>query len=376
MSAAGVPKNAGHSPGNQPVLAVVVDTEEEFDWSAPFDRNATAVTNIDFQPLAQEIMDRHGVAPAYVIDYPVADSASAVSVLRPIAERGGCEIGAHLHPWVNPPHEEPVDRFHSFPGNLPAALERAKLAALRDRIERAFGIRPTIYKAGRYGLGPSTFRTLADLGFRIDASVVPHTDFSPDQGPDFRQFPDSPWRPLEELAAVPLSVHFTGMLAGAGPLLYPLVSSRWGRRVRAGGVLSRLKLLERLRLSPEGHSLADLKRQTRAALARGKRYFMLTWHSSSLLPGANQYVQSERDRRVFLSTVDAYLGFFRDSCGGQFMGVSAIAESLSTFNLRLPEAQENVTLPYAIIDTISAGDRQGIQFRQVSIRANSRLIPQ
>jgi len=311
-----------------PTLVVVIDTEEEFDWSAPFDRGATSVENIRHQPLAQAVMDRHGVVPAYVVDYAVANDTRAAGVLSAIAGAGRCEIGAHLHPWVNPPHAETVNVRHSFPGNLPPELEREKLRRLRDRIAEAFGKAPSIYKAGRYGIGPSTYRILGELGFRIDASVVPHTDFSAEQGPDFRCFSPFPSRPSPQLVALPLSVHFVGLLHSAGAWLYPAVDSRLGRRLRAGGVLSRLGILERLRLSPEGHSLGEMARQTRAAIAQGHRYFMMTWHSSSLLPGATQYVRTEADRANFIAALDAYFRFFRESCGGRMAGVSEFAESL------------------------------------------------
>src|SRR3546814_4149526 len=41
-------------------------------------------------------------------------------------------------------------------GNLPPELEHAKLAALTEAIAGAFGARPVVYKAGRYGVGPAT----------------------------------------------------------------------------------------------------------------------------------------------------------------------------------------------------------------------------
>ena len=185
-----------------PTLVVVVDTEEEFDWNAPFDSNSRSTANILCQPLAQEIMDRYGVVPTYVVDYPVADTPEAASVLRTIADDGRCEIGAHLHPWVCPPHGEAVNAYNSFPGNLPPALEREKLARLTARIEEAFGRQPTVYKAGRYGLGPATFAMLPDLGFRLDASVVPHTDFSDAGGPDFTGFPAGPFSADDRLRSL------------------------------------------------------------------------------------------------------------------------------------------------------------------------------
>jgi hypothetical protein len=314
-----------------PTLVVVVDTEEEFDWTAPFDSTSRGTTNILFQPLAQEIMDRHGVVPTYVIDYPVVDSPDAVSILRSIADEGRCEIGAHLHPWVSPPIEEQVNVHNSFPGNLPPSLEREKLARLAERIEKAFSCRPIVYKAGRYGVGPNTFQTLRQLGFRVDTSVVPHTDFSASGGSNFKTFPSGPFLAGGDLVALPLSVHFTGALAAAGPKLYPSLAA--AAQLRLPGLAARLGLLERLRLSPEGHNVNDLKRQTRAALARGERYFMLTYHSSTLLPGATPYARHEIERDAFLNTLDTYFKFFSRECSGTFKRVIDVAKSIGKFDV-------------------------------------------
>jgi hypothetical protein len=307
-----------------PILTVVIDTEEEFDWSAPFDRNATGVSNIAEQPLAQSIFDDHGMVPIYVVDYPVAAEPSSRDILRRIADENRCEIGAHLHPWVSPPYEGPTDVFHSYPGNLSASLERRKLEVLTQAISDGFGLRAIAYKAGRYGIGPATFQTLVDLRYRIDVSVVPYTDFSRQQGPDFRDCGPRPFRVGPSLVELPLSVDFVGCLARRGRSLYPVLASPWGVRLRLPSIAARLGLLERIRLSPEGHSLDDMKRLTRAALADGQRFFMLTYHSSSLLPGSTPYVRDSADRRAFLSTLDAYLRFFARDCGGSMGKISAV----------------------------------------------------
>lgn len=307
-----------------PILTAVIDAEEEFDWSTPFDRNATCVNNIAEQPLAQSIFDSHGMVPTYVVDYPVAATPSSRDILRRIADDGRCEIGAHLHPWVTPPYEEPIDAFHSFPGNLAAQLERRKLEVLTEAISDGFGVRALTYKAGRYGIGPATFRILVDLGYRIDVSVVPYTDFSHQHGPDFRRFGPRPFRVGPSLVEIPLSVGFVGRLAQRGTGLYSVLSSPWGMRLHLPSIAARLGLMERIRLSPEGHSLEDMKRLTRAALAGGQRLFMLTYHSSSLLPGATEYVRDAADRRALLNTLDGYIRFFACDCGGRPAKISTI----------------------------------------------------
>lgn len=316
-------------PGMEPTVSVVIDTEEEFDWAAPFSPHATSVDNIDCQPLAQRIFDRYGIVPTYVIDYPVAMSEAARAVLRPIFHQGRCEIGAHLHPWVNPPHEETINARHSFPGNLPADAERHKLAVLTEAIARGFGQAPQVYKAGRYGVGPQTDRILAEIGYTVDVSVVPYTDFSDRSGPDFTKFSPRPFQTPNGVTVIPLSVDFCGGLARLGRLVYPLLTGHLGMRLRLPGIAGRIGLMERIRLSPEGHSLDEMIRLTRSALARGNPFFMLTYHSSSLLPRATRYVQTKEDRQAFLDTLDRFFSFFFETCGGSTDTVRNFASRLA-----------------------------------------------
>lgn len=224
-----------------PELLIVVDTEEEFDWSAPFSREATATRSIPAQARAHEIYDRLGIVPTYVVDYPVATDAEAAAFLRGLKEQGRAEIGAHLHPWVTPPHLEPVSRRNSYHCNLPPELERAKIEALTAAIERAFGGRPTIFKAGRHGFGANTAKVLAELGYRIDCSQLPYTDLSAEDGPDFRGVPGEPYW-LDEgssLLEVPLTIGFFGAAAGLGPRLGRLFDSPRAAQLRLPGLLAR-----------------------------------------------------------------------------------------------------------------------------------------
>ena len=306
-------------PAGPPLLQVVVDTEEEFDWGAPFDRTRVGVTAMQHQHLAQALFAPYRLKPTYVIDHPVATTPDSVAVLAGFLAAGQCQIGAHLHPWVNPPFDEPVSRFNSYAGNLAPALERQKLAALTEAIAVSFGARPSIYKAGRYGVGPATAATLRALGYEIDLSMVPHSDFGDDGGPDFRGCPDRPcWiGQAGGLLAIPLSRGFSGALAGIGPSLSPAVESPLGRRARAGSVLARLGLLERATLTPEGVGFAAQRRLVRAMLAQGHRVFSLTYHSPSLAIGHTPYVRSAADLAALLERIRRLLQFFFDELGGQ-----------------------------------------------------------
>src|SRR3989337_207366 len=128
-------------------LVVVIDAEEEFDWAADFSRNSTSVHALRSVDRIQRIFEEYNIKPVYVVDYPVASQPEGYEPLREVYASGGCLIGAHLHPWVNPPYEEALNRYNSFPGNLLRSLEAEKLKILTDSIGDKFGQRPIIYKA-------------------------------------------------------------------------------------------------------------------------------------------------------------------------------------------------------------------------------------
>lgn len=314
-----------------PVCTVLVDTEEEFDWSRPFSRDSVGVTSIEAQPLMLPLFRRFGIVPTHLVDWPVATTPAALAVLRPMVEARQCEIGAHLHPWVNPPHDETVCARHSYPGNLPPELEFQKLHALTCAIEGNFGLRPTVYRAGRYGIGANTAAVLESLGFETDCSVVPHTSFAADGGPDFRGRPDRPhwFGSNARLLEIPLSTGFAGRLARLGTTLFPALESPWPRRARLPGIAARLGLLERIRLTPEGNSLEDLCRLTRAMAAAGHRVFSFCYHSPSLQPGHTPYVRTADDLRAFVARCEGWFRFFVEEMGGRFAPVSALRADLA-----------------------------------------------
>ncbi len=302
-----------------PMLVVVVDTEAEFDWEAHRPRRAMGVTSVKCQDQAQRIFDRYAVRPTFVLDYPVSSTPEAYEFIRKLYRSGACEIGAHLQPWDNPPLIEPITDENSYPGNLPADLEREKLVQLTRSIEENIGVRPRIYKAGRYGVGRATARILAELGYEIDVSVLPGTDLSCKFGPDFSHCRASPyWFGRDPaLLEIPLSIGYTGLLADTGAVARTLTTNERLKALHVPGILARLGLVERIALSPEGISFEEQRRLTRALLRKGHRVFSLTYHSPSLAPGNTPYVRNETDLGAFLQRIEQYLRFFTDEVGGR-----------------------------------------------------------
>lgn len=309
---------AAFSRKDAPRLVVFVDAEEEFRWHT-YSPAAVSVRNIAAQHLAQDILSLFGVKPTYLVDYPVAVQAEGYQPLKAMLDAGRCSIGAQLHPWVNPPIEEEITPRNTYAGNLPAILERAKIERLSAIIVQNFGVKPLVFKAGRYGAGPNTAAALLANGYCVDASVMPLADFSADGGPDYSDAPAAPyWLDADRrLLEIPTTVGLVGLLSGTARRTAQTLLSQASASLRVPGALSRLGLLERIRLTPEGTSLDEAKRLTLAMLQQGQRLFVLSYHSSSLLPGGAPYVTTEADLAGFLQWLDGYMRFFFGPLNGQ-----------------------------------------------------------
>ncbi len=311
-----------------PQLVVVIDTEEEFDWNQPVDRQQTAVSAMDYVGRVQDIFDAYHIKPCYVIDYPVASKSEGNRELKKIFADGRCEIGAHLHPWVSPPFDEELCPRNTFPGNLVPDLERQKLAVLTDTITQEFGQRPIVYKAGRYGVGPNTTAILAELGYEIDVSLCPPVDYRAAEGPDFSDCHAEPFwfGPNQQLLEIPVTGAFVGWAGNLSKPLYNLGQRL--KKFRAPGILARLSAVDRLMLSPEGFSSRDHIKLTQSLYRKGVRTFTWSFHSPTVVPGFTDYVRNETELVRFLDSFRYFFDFFFGQLGGEASSPTQLRDQL------------------------------------------------
>ncbi len=282
-----------------------VDTEEEFDWNAPFSRTGHRVSAWKGMARGQAYFAAAGIQPIYVTDYPVIDDDRAAAMMGQWVSDRAADIGAHLHPWVNPPHVEEVSDANSYAGSLPEAVEQAKLEALCQRIAARFGERPIAYRAGRYGVGSNTARLLEEAGFIVDSSVRSRFDYSAQYGPDFQGLPVHPYwaGPDRTLIELPLSTAFIGLLRGGGERLYR-ASQAMGP---LSAVFSRGGLLSRIPLTPEGVPVTAALMAIDALIDEGVPVLNFSFHSPTLEPGHTPYVRNAKDMDAFYRWWDIVL---------------------------------------------------------------------
>lgn len=278
-----------------PRFLVTIDTEEEFDWSRPFSRDATSVSHLVAVPRFQAICEAHGVVPLYLADYPVAIDPRGAEILGSFASTGRAEIGLQLHPWVTPPHDEEITVRNSYACNLPPALEREKLLRL-DEAVRSRLAPPLAYRAGRYGASANAAETLCELGIRIDTSVRSLFDYRAQGGPNYANCSLSPfWLAADRLIELPLTTVFGGALRGSGEMLF----DRAFRSDTMRSLLSRTGLLERIALTPEGIPAEKAMTGIDVALELGLPVLVFSFHSPSLAPGHTPYVRNDVDVEQF-----------------------------------------------------------------------------
>ena len=315
----------------RPHLCIVVDAEEDGDGTRSFSRRNTEVGGFHHLWRAQALFERHRIRPCYVATYPIVTDDAAAGLLRGWLERDSCSIGAHLHPWVTPPDEEVACLRNSYPGNLPEELERRKLELLCTAIADRLGQVPKVYKAGRCGIRFERREMLCDLGFEVDASVLPGQDFSGlGGGPNFTGCPSQPFWSDEScrLLHLPITAGLPSATADAAP--GPFARARRDRFPETAecldppGAASRFGWLDRLRpdrmrrewLGPGRVAIDGARRQVARLTANGQVVFVLSLRSTDFIPGRTPYARNTIEVESLLTRLDQFLMFFLQELGG------------------------------------------------------------
>lgn len=276
-------------------IVVTVDTEEEGLWGGNYPVRNCSTKNLRGLQRFQATCDELEAPPTYLIDAAVLTDEQAASDLKRWQNAKLCEVGAHCHPWCNPPIvSETCSSVESYLCNHPAEVQRDKLAWLTQRIADSLEQAPTAYRAGRYGFSSTSAEILEDLGYAVDSSVIPLHDYRQDGGPDFFEQPRLPFRYFDcgrNLVELPVTTGFTRRGLGLRAKLWRQLRSKPWTYIRAAGIADRLGIARRVKLSPEGTQLHDLISLVDACHADGLSTLVLMLHSSSLIPGVSPYAK-------------------------------------------------------------------------------------
>lgn len=299
-------------------LIITIDTEED-QWGQ-YNRSGNTVKNIHQIPLLQDIFDCYRVRPTYLVSYPVAANAASVNILRGIYHSNRCEIGAHCHPWNTPPHKEQPGAMNSMLSNLPFELQLEKVILLHHQITESLGLEPVSFRAGRFGFNLNVAKALLEANFKIDSSTTPFVNWTDYYGPNFTEALTHCYRininsPLkagetQQLIELPVTIGFNQTCFNACSMIYEYIrNNNFLRRLKLIGILSRLKLMYKIWLSPEFNNAEEMCLLVKNCIKNKYRFINMTLHSTSLLPGYSPFVRTNNDRNELLKRIQDVLAF-------------------------------------------------------------------
>lgn len=338
--ATGSQRNPGASPhactSGGPLVVVTVDTEPDDAWG---NHRNESVANVQQLPRFQRLLDRFGARATLLVTYRIIQSDAAVRVLERLVAECRAEIGAHLHPWENPPFlSSGLDLQHpTFPHELPLPVFAEKLAVLTDAIERRFG-RPTSYRAGRWGMVAEHLSVLERLGYRVDTSVIPWIDWRPKWGiprtqggrggVDYRKAPRKPYHPsyrdvarpgAARILEVPVTVAMTRRL--------PAPMASWLGRLpdMAQGALRKLRVAWPVWATPASEPAEHLTRMAHVALKESAPIINIALHSSELMVGGSPRSRSDEATDAIFQRIESLLAWLASCPGCSFATLSDAA---------------------------------------------------
>jgi len=302
-------------------LVITIDTEED-NWGM-YHPTGHSVENLGKIPFLQDLFDEFRMAPTYLITYPVATDDGSVAMLKCILDAGRCEIGMHCHPWNTPPFEEELNETNSMLCNLPLDLQYEKMKELHDVIKRNFHVEPKTFRAGRWGYDRGVAQNLQKLGYRVDTSVMPFTDWSSQQGPDFSRVFPRPFKYLSDdfrqeatdgcLIEVPATVGYLQNNFDLCNRMWELAGRGRLRNLRLRSILGRLNLLNKVYLSPEASDSRNMINLAEVMMKQGCGIMNLFFHSTSLKAGLSPFVKTEDEEKRFLGRIRNFLAFARSA---------------------------------------------------------------
>jgi hypothetical protein len=266
------------------------------------------------------VFRRFGATPTYLLSPELLRDAACVEKL---ASLDACELGTHLHGELAPPDDFEPEVTSALQRDYPPDVEDAKLSWLTATFRACFGRAPTSFRAGRFGVGPSTMGILERLGYAVDSSVTPFVDWSGvSRGLSFAGSPAQPYHPdrsdparrgSSPVLEVPVTIRPSAL--ARVPLLGKRVEARWLRPTRNDA---------RELVAVARDAIEDARRARPAAPV----VLNAMLHNVEVVAGTSPYAATDAHARQIVDRLAGLLDFAR-SAGIAFARLSDVPQILA-----------------------------------------------
>lgn len=301
-------------------LIITIDVEED-NWGT-YDKYNYSVNNIENIPELQCLFDKYGIIPTYLINYPVANNATAIKTFKEILKYDECEIGTHIHPWNTPPFYSQDGEKYSFLCSLPEDVQYNKLRCLHELIKDTLNVSPVSFRSGRWGFNEVVAKNIYKLGYRYDTSITPFTNWTKIGGPDFSNKDFTPFYIFKHqgdngnesfLLEIPATIGYRGLLSRDQKItnrIHDRIHINANKYMKFNYIMRKLNIYEKIWLSPESSTLEEMILLTES-IKNISIFLNVFFHSGSLLAGNTPFVPDDKAQRKFFRKIDLYLQYIR-----------------------------------------------------------------
>lgn len=155
-------------------VIISIDTECDKDsrWQVPQPMRFDNI--MEQQNALFPLFKKYNLKPTYLLSPEVLKNQKSVRFFQ--ENKDWIELGTHLHVEFIAPNENMAStNTNDIQGNHKKEIELEKLTNLTNLFEDKFGFKPTSFRSGRFGSSDHTTRFLAELGYKVDSSIVPYT---------------------------------------------------------------------------------------------------------------------------------------------------------------------------------------------------------
>ena len=303
---------------------MTIDTEcdKSNDWSTryPFSfKNILEAIPGRLQPL----FNKYRSQPTYLISPEVMKNPDCIKVFKNL--QGVYELGTHLHGEYIEPHSNYASKTTSdYQVDYSYEVEYDKMYNLTNLFESSFGFRPLSFRAGRFGIGPSTLRILNKLNYKTDSSIYPQKIIrTKNYKLNHYGYPLKPYFPdlkrtlrtarpgNETILEVPITVQarlFQLLPAFIGRAFAPSVLF-----MRLAQILFGKNLIETHSLRPSRTSEQDLIDIINSYLSLHSYnepvFLNMMFHSNEIYPGSSPYAENNDEVTAWLGRLEHVLIF-------------------------------------------------------------------
>lgn len=286
---------------------ITIDTESDNQWS--LNQNQTT-NNSRFVPRFQELCERFGFKPVYLVDYSMAQDSFFVDYVKECANRGCCEIGMHLHAWNTPPFHEydNCKKARPYLIEYPQEIMYEKILSLHNLLEDRFERAVQTHRAGRWMINTCYLDMLSKLGYKVDCTITPGINWSKTQGAvgggmDYTREKDI--------------VHFVG--SNRSIMEVPMTVKKVHKALKPKNLFDSLK--EPLRMLRGRYfwlrpALCSNTTMLQLLNKRKQDYIEFMMHSSELMPGGSPYFPGDADIEKLYLTLEELFSKITNNYGG------------------------------------------------------------